>query len=336
MERFDIQKLKHAAATKRVEAVVHGQVEALVEKTTQSQKPYYELALADATGRLTLRAWSDSAAFEQCKALETGSFIEVRGDFTASSYGLDSKNWQARALSTAERDHLLGGSPELRERQEQDFAAIEALAQSIKDPRLHALAAQFLADFGPRFQRAGAARNNHHARRGGLVEHTAQMMRAASAICTVYPPLNRDLLLAGALFHDSGKLWENQYAEDGFVMPFDELGELLGHITIGIELVNRLWRALPLDQWSALTPKSEDVRQHLLHLVASHHGELQYGSPVPPKTPEAQALHYLDNLDAKLEMMSAAYATSAQLAPRIQEKVWPLPGNLVKPLPVVN
>jgi 3'-5' exoribonuclease len=208
---------------------------------------------------------------------------------------------------------------------------------AISDPRLRALAQHFLADHGARFRRAAAARGNHHARRGGLVEHTAQMMRAVLAVASVYPALNRDLLTAGVLFHDCGKLWENSLPADGFTMPFDERGELLGHITIGIELVNALWRKLlATDEaaaWSALTPASEDVRLHLLHLIAAHHGELQFGSPVPPKTPEAWALHYVDNLDAKLEMIFAGYASSRPLAPRIQERVWPLPGNLVAPLP---
>src|SRR5581483_9840511 len=104
--------------------------------------------------------------------------------------------------------------------------------------------------------------------------------------------------------------------------PFVEAGELLGHITIGIEVVNTLWRKLDLTPWATLQPASEDVRLHLLHLLAAHHGELQFGSPIVPKTPEAQALHYIDNLDAKMEMMTLAYATSRSLAPRIQERVW--------------
>ncbi|HYR59342.1 MAG TPA: HD domain-containing protein, partial [Chthoniobacteraceae bacterium] len=152
----------------------------------------------------------------------------------------------------------------------------------------------------------------------------------------VYPALNRDLLVAGVLFHDCGKLWENSLPADGFTMPFDERGELLGHITIGIELINALWRKLlATDEaaaWTTLAPASEDVRLHLLHLLAAHHGELQFGSPVVPKTPEAWVLHYVDNLDAKLEMMSAAYQSSRRLADRIQERVWPLPGNLAAPL----
>ena len=163
------------------------------------------------------------------------------------------------------------------------------------------------------------------------------MMRSADALAGVYPALNRDLLLTAVLFHDAGKLWENSLPADGFVMPFDERGEMLGHITIGIELVNALWRKLLANPdaalWSALQPASEDARLHLLHLVAAHHGELQFGSPVVPKTPEAWALHYVDNLDAKMEMFAVGLTTARHLAPRIQERVWPLPGHLVTPLP---
>jgi 3'-5' exoribonuclease len=143
--------------------------------------------------------------------------------------------------------------------------------------------------------------------------------------------------VAGVVLHDCGKLWENALPADGFVMPFNERGELLGHITIGIEVVNALWRkALATEaaaSWQACIPPSEDVRLHLLHLLAAHHGELQFGSPVVPKTPEAWALHYIDNLDAKLEMLALGYAGGRFLAPRIQERLRPLPSNLVTPLP---
>ena len=153
------------------------------------------------------------------------------------------------------------------------------------------------------------------------------------------PGLNRDLLLAGCLFHDCGKLWENCYPKEDFTMPYSEAGELLGHIPLGIELVNNLWKrimSLPeADSWKTLDPPSPDVRMHLLHLIASHHGELAFGSPVFPKTPEAVALHYIDNLDAKLEMFRGAYETSEALAPRVLQRKAPLPANVVLPLPSV-
>ena len=99
------------------------------------------------------------------------------------------------------------------------------------------------------------------------------------------------------------------------------------------------WRKLLVSEaaagWAGLEPAAEEVRLHLLHLIASHHGELEFGSPVVPKTPEAAALHYIDNLDAKLEMFAGGYGSAAELAPGILERVRPLPGNLVRPLPVV-
>ena len=338
MDLLTITDLKRAAQQGRAEARVHAQVEALAKKETRDLKPFWELTLADAQGKMTLRAWSDSPNFPICAELAAGSFLEIAGEFTFSaSYGLDSKKWTLRLLDDDERDALLAGTPEARDRQAADYEFIAQSVAAIADPRLRALCELFLNDFGARFRRAAAARNNHHARRGGLVEHTAQMLRSALAVAGVYTRLNVDLLAAGVLFHDCGKLWENGLPENGFAMPFDERGELLGHITIGAEVVNALWRKLlatdEAKAWSALQPPSEDVRMHLLHLIVAHHGEMQFGSPAVPKTPEAQALHYIDNLDAKMEMFALGYEKAAPLAPRIFEKVWPLPGNLVTPLP---
>lgn len=337
MDTHSISSLKRAALQGRVEGRLPAQIEALARKETREGKPFFEVALTDGEERLVLRAWSDSPAFSLCEGLEAGAFVEVSGEFAHSAaFGVESRRWTCQPLTPEQRAALLGGPPELRARQETDFQHILATVASLRDPRLRALCELFLTEQGDRFRRTAAARRNHHARRGGLVEHVAQMMRSAAAIAGAYPVLNRDLLLAAVLFHDGGKLWENALPPEGFVMAFDERGEMLGHITIGIELVNTLWRKLlgtpEAAAWPALQPPNEDVRLHLLHLLASHHGELQFGSPVVPKTPEAWALHYVDNLDAKLEMCAGAYATARPLAPRIFEKVWPLPGPLVAPL----
>ena len=175
----------------------------------------------------------------------------------------------------------------MRARQAADWEYIVATTAAIRDPRLYALCAEFISQYGARFRNTAGARTYHHARRGGLVEHTAQMMRVATQIAPLYPDLNLDLLVAGVLFHDAGKLWENHLPETGFSMPFDELGEMVGHIGIGMELVNSLWRKLESDEraaeWRKLSPPMEDCRLHLLHLIASHHGEPQFGSPVYPE-----------------------------------------------------
>ena len=328
---------RHAQNGAVVEARVHVQVEASAGKSTRDGKPYCELALADACDRMTLRVWSDHPEFKACGSLKASEFIELSGEFVQhQQFGLDARNWKVRHLNGQERAELLQGPPELRARQAADWEYIGERTRSLEDPRLRALGEAFLAEHGERFRRTAGARSYHHARRGGLVEHVAQMMRTATAIAPLYPQLNLDLLIAGVLFHDAGKLWENHLPETGFTMGYDEIGELMGHISIGLELVNSLWRKLQTEEnmrgWSALTPSSEDVRMHLLHLIGAHHGEPQFGSPVSPKTPEAMALNYIDNLDARMEMFAAGYLVARPIAERIFDRVRPLPGNLVKPL----
>lgn len=341
MPLLTIPAVKHAAQSQegqgRVEARFHSQVEAVTEKQTRDGKPFWEITVADAEAKLTLRAWSDSPVFALCAGLAAGVFLEIEGEFAQHpAFGVEARRWTCRELEPEEIELLLGGPGELQAKQAQDFEAIVALLATIADPRLHGVCALFLEEFGDRFRRTAAARTYHHARRGGLVEHVAQMIRTADRIAEIYPQLNRDLLLAGVFLHDVGKLWENCPEPRGFGMPYNERGELIGHIAIGIEMLNNLWRKLMAREeaaaWSALVPANEDVRTHLIHLIASHHGELAFGSPVFPKTPEAAALHYLDNLDAKLEMMAGGYQSGTPLAERIIERVRPLPANLVLPL----
>ncbi|PYL08151.1 MAG: hydrolase [Verrucomicrobia bacterium] len=336
MTLTEIRRAASRTSGSAVPARVHVQVESASPRLTREQQPYCELVLADACDRMTLRVWSDHPAYKTCSALTPDSFIELAGEFHShQQYGLEARKWTVRPLTDQEKSELLQGPADLRARQNTDWEFIEKTIHTITDPRLLGLCEAFLKEWGERFRRTAAARNYHHARRGGLVEHTAQMMRVAKEIAPLYPQLNLDLLLAGILFHDSGKLWENALSENGFVMNYDERGELVGHISIGLELVNALWRKLSAgnaEAWKNLVPASEDVRLHLLHLIGAHHGEPEFGSPVAPKTPEAMALHYIDNLDARLEMFAAGYAIAKPLAARIFDRVRPLPGNLVKSL----
>jgi 3'-5' exoribonuclease len=337
MQLMTLSEIRRSAQGGPVEARVHVQVEGVASKVTREQKPYCELALADACDRMTLRVWSDHPEFKACGSLNASDFIELSGEFGQhQQFGLDARNWKVRHLNGQERSELLQGPPELRARQAADWNYIGERTRALGDPRLRALGEAFLEEHGDRFRRTAGARSYHHARRGGLVEHVAQMMRTAVAIVPLYPQLNLDLLVAGVLFHDAGKLWENHLPETGFTMGYDERGELMGHISIGLELVNSLWRKVQTPEntsaWSALLPASEDVRMHLLHLIGAHHGEPQFGSPVSPKTPEAMALNYIDNLDARMEMFAAGYLVAKPIAERIFDRVRPLPGNLVKPL----
>lgn len=330
------QQVGGAPETWGIRACLAAQVENVQRKDSSQGKPFYEIKLRDEQDQLTLRAWSDSPGFSFASELPAGAVVELRGEFFLHpTFGLEVRSWELSYLDEESAEALFAGSAEARAALAADWQTIQEMVASLADPRLRALAERFLQLHGTRFQRAAAARSFHHARRGGLCAHVAQMLRAADAVTRAYPALNRDLLLTGVLFHDAGKLWETCPPERGFDIPVQLHGEMLGHIIIGLELINRLWQELApqRETWKSLRPESESVRLHLLHLVASHHGELEFGAPVQPKTPEAMALHQLDNLDAKLEMMWAAYPTAARLAPDITERVRPLNVSFITPLP---
>ena len=311
------------------DAIIHAQIDRLTLKEASNGKPFQELILRDSVDTMTLRAWADTPAFAFCGSVKTGEFVSIEGLFSYSPpFGIDARRWEISMLSEASIESLLEGSQERRDLLNSAYSVIVNALSEINDPRLSELCRQFLTHHGSRFRRAAAARGNHHARRGGLLEHTSRMMLSVLSLCEVYPEINRDLMIAGVLFHDSGKLWETCPPEFGFGLEPDLRGELMGHLSIGIELVNMLWRELQRKDWENLSPPSEHVRLHLIHLIASHHGQLEFGSPVLPKTPEAALLHFIDNIDARMEMFFSAY----QVGGTIQEWVRPLGVVPVLPL----
>ncbi len=329
-----VRELLSQTSASPLEAEIDVQLQSVTTRETKGGKPFLILSLADATGSCSLNVWNNHPQWESAnKDLQADVFLRFDGQWSKNDFGLDAKSWQFRLLNEGEIENLLAGDPATREKQETDWREITQVVDTISDPRLSALCTHFLDTHGEKFRRCAAARKNHHARRGGLAEHVAQMMRSARALHAAYPYLNLDLMQAAILFHDCGKLWENNYPATGFGQNHNRIGEMLGHIPLGLELINRLWHDLDLMPWQDTQPDSESVRLHLLHLVASHHGTHEFGSPTLPRSPEALVLHHIDNIDAKLEMLKDAYATSNELAPGIYERKFPLPTNLVDPLP---
>ena len=337
MDFVTVAALKEQANEHPQRILVVAELQSRSERQTKTGKPYLVLSFADSTGSFNINAWSDSPLFSAVSEMRDGTVLQLDAEWTQNQYGLNPGNLAWERVEGVDLEDFYVGDPDTAERQREAWQTITGFCDGIQDPRLSALANLFLSEYGDRFRRAAAARKNHHARRGGLIEHVAQMMRSADAVCGVYSYLNRDLIMVGVLVHDCGKMWENQYAEQGFAQNYSLYGEMLGHIPLGIELVNKLWNDLmektEASPWITLEPSSEHVRLHLLHLVAAHHGAYEFGSPALPRTPEAFALHYIDNLDAKLEMVKDAYAESSELADGIYDKRFPLPANLVAPLP---
>jgi 3'-5' exoribonuclease len=163
------------------------------------------------------------------------------------------------------------------------------MAERIERPALRRLAEETLAAYGERLRVHPAAKSMHHAYRGGLLEHVVSMAELAVAVCAHYRTLDRDLLLIGVLFHDLGKL-----AELG-AMPANDYtleGRLVGHVVIGRDLLRERCAAIP--------GFPDELRLELEHMVLAHQGKKEYASPVEPATPEALVLHYLDDLDSKI------------------------------------
>ena len=244
MQHLTISALKQTTGDTPLSASFDVQLERKVERETKTGKPFYEIVLVDGTGELKLKVWDNRPQFRALDDIADGTLLRISGDWTQNQYGVDSGKWDMRLLTEDEAKAFLAGDAETCARQDADWADILEMTRGISDPRLKEICAMFIRQYEQKFRRAAAARKNHHARRGGLVEHVAQMMRSAHAVCSVYPLLNRDLLTAGVLFHDCGKMWENNYPEAGFTQPHNIHGEMLGHIPLGIETVNKLWREM--------------------------------------------------------------------------------------------
>ncbi|PTY00820.1 hydrolase [Verrucomicrobia bacterium LW23] len=314
--------------------VVLCQVSRIRENSTRTGKPYLELEIADSTGRERFRLWEDSQAYDFAEDLQDGDCVRLDGVFSRNHFGLNVERLHIRMLEGTEVTELFAGPPERRAALQRDWDFVNAQAAALADPRLRMLCQTFLTQYQEKFRRAAAARSVHHARRGGLLEHTAQMMRAAAALEGAYPTVNWDLVKTGVLFHDSGKMWELDYTAQGFTCPITPMGEMLGHITLGIELVNRLWRQVENDPvfGPGRKPSRESVREHLMHMIGSHHGTREFGATVTPRTPEAWMLHYIDNIDAKFEMMSQTYKEKPLVAPQVYDFRRPLEERAIEPL----
>jgi 3'-5' exoribonuclease len=176
---------------------------------------------------------------------------------------------------------------------EEMAAELDALVASVENPHLQQLLGQIFAagEFRERFLLSPAAERLHHACVGGLLQHTLSVAAICREAVQVHPELDRDLLLAGALLHDVGKVWE---LGGDLTYDYTDAGRLFGHIVLTDRFVTR-----QIEQVEDFPPRLGDL---LTHVLLSHHGQLDWGAPIRPALPEAMALHYADNLDAKLQI----------------------------------
>ena len=269
-----------------------------VFRTSTKGSEYLELKLSDASGDLKAFLWDVRAIEGDMAAVQADAFLWVKGAVTSYNGRLQIKLDKVRYTPDAEvgdfsRFFPVSGRPVSDMLQE-----LDGIIAAVADPSVRRLlAALFQGDPELRqaFSRAPAAKSMHHVYLGGLLEHTLSTLGMALRACSHYPDLNRDLVVAGVLLHDVGKTAELSYQRS---FGYTDVGNLLGHISIEAEWINREVGKIP--------GFPEELRLQILHIVLSHHGRLEFGSPVLPKTPEALLVHYLDDLDGKLEVMFRA------------------------------
>jgi 3'-5' exoribonuclease len=261
---------------------------------TRSGKPYLMLTLMDRTGEIGARLWENADAFlHEC---EPGNLVQVKGLAQAYRGTLQLKIDIVLPADKNEADmelYLQGAKRNIAEMARE----ITAMASKVQDPFYRKLLLKFFkkdSSFFKEFQHAPAAKSMHHAYLGGLLEHTLAVSKLAGLIGDCYPVLDRDLLLTGALLHDIGKTRE--LTHNAFPFEYTTRGRLVGHLVIGVEMIQEKIKTLP--------DFPEDMATRLQHLILSHHGRYEFGSPALPMMSEAFVLNFLDDLDAKLNFLN--------------------------------
>ncbi len=274
------------------------------KEVRQSKKgdAYLSLQLSDRTGELDARMFDKVA--EVVETFERDDFVKVKGLIQV---------YHNRPQLTLHTIHRLDGRevdfsdyfPASARDPEEMWSELRGFAAGIGNPHLHKLVAALLDDdeIARRYRRAPAAKQIHHAYLGGLVEHVLSLCHLARMAAGHYPMIDGDLLLTGVILHDLGKIHELSY-ERGF--SYSDEGQLLGHMLIGVRLVEEKLRGIP-----DFPPR---LRSLVEHMIISHHGQLEFGSPKTPVFPEAMLLHYLDDLDSKMECMRHLIEGDRQVA----------------------
>jgi 3'-5' exoribonuclease len=286
------------------------------QRTTKTNKPYLNLILGDKTGQLEARVWELSDP-RIAKDFEHGDVVKARGSASRFDERLQMKIDQLRVATPAEVDKtdlLPSSTCDVAELWRQLLGFVE----SFTNPDLKRLLTAMLDDpaIAQAYREAPAAKQLHHAWLGGLLEHVVSLLMLAGRVATHYPLLDRDLLLTGVILHDIGKLRELSWTL-GFEYTVE--GSLLGHIQIGTALTERAIDSLP-----NFPPRLKTLD---LHMILSHHGKLEFGSPKLPMIPEALALSFLDDLDAKMQAMQVEFdkcIRENKSADELTGKVWAL------------
>ena len=294
-------------------------VKAAALKVGSNRKPYLDLLLGDCSGEIYGKKWD--LADEEIPGLERikeGSIIKVRAQVT---------EWKEMKQLKISRIRLTGAEDELDikdyvkaapEDPGEMYAYILGRAQSFADSQLRSLCVRVLEEHKEKLLYYPAAMKNHHAEMAGLLWHVKRMLMLGEKACEVYTYLDRDLLLAGVILHDTEKMTEILSNELGISSGSSFEGKMLGHLVLGVRELDKICNEMGLDN---------EKKVMLEHMIISHHYEPEFGSPKKPLFPEAEMLHYLDMIDAKMFDMEEAVGKTEPGA--FSERVWTLDNRTV-------
>ena len=279
---------------------------------------YVDMNLTDRTGEINCKIWNWDP---EASAPEAGQPVKVRG--TIQEYNgrlqLRVEKWrEATPEDPVDMSQLVPCAPR---KPEDMMAQIRDTVNSFRSENLRKLTEGMLEHAGKDLNWFPAAQRMHHAERSGLLHHTTDMLNLAEAMLQIYPWLNRDLLLAGVIIHDLGKMDELKSDRTGNVSDYTRDGQLLGHLVRGITNLNRVADRLGIHGETVVL---------LEHMLLSHHGESEYGSPKAPMFPEAEALHWIDIMDARMNTMKGVEDKTPEGA--FSEKIFSLDRRVYHPV----
>ena len=270
-------------------------------KSKKSGELYLSLVLADRSGQLQANMWDN--VNDAISAFDQDDFVKVKGIVHKYNGRWQLTVHKMRKLSDSEIDYS-DYVPKTSKDVEQLWQTLCAYIESLENTWLKALLNEFLTDpsIVSSYKTAPAAKTLHHAFVGGLLDHVVSLFNVCDLAVRNYPQVNRDLLLTGAFLHDIGKLHELAYQRS---IAYTTKGQLLGHMIIELEMLHEKIARVP--------GFPDELKLLLEHMIISHHGQYEFGSPKLPMFPEALMLHYLDDLDSKMESMRAQFEREADL-----------------------
>ncbi len=269
---------------------------ALNIKTSSNNKKYLDMTLADKTGEINAKLWNIENGEEN--TFQTGQLVKVRGTVTLWQNSLQFKITKLRLTEEEDQVDVVDYVPSAPYSAEEMYEEVMSFVNRIVNNDVKNIVAKIYDMYKEPLMTAPAAKSNHHAVRSGLLYHMLRMLRSAEVLCGVYQNLNPDLVYAGVLLHDIEKINEMNSDDLGIVSEYTFDGQMLGHIIMGVKTIERVALEVGADHETSML---------LQHMVLTHHYEPEYGSPKKPMIPEAEMLHYLDMIDARMYDMCRVY-----------------------------